>query len=448
MPGDASNGYEPVLRLFEDGRRAFGRGGGAYSAYVGGRKVVDAWGGTAGPGRPWERDTTAVIMSATKGLTSLCVQILVEEGRIDLDALVTDYWPEFGAAGKATTTVRHLMLHTAGLLGFPKPYEVLGWDGRGWDDYDAIARAFAAAPPSWQPGSKHGYHATSFGWLVGEVVRRVTGQTVGTFFRDRIGDPLGLDTWIGTPTSEVARVAHIIPTDPQLLPRWMRGFYRSTLALTCDETSLTGQSFLAGHGTGAVDQIEALMNTHAFLTAEFPSGNGTSTARSLARVFAMVGNGGTLDGQRVLAPETIDAFAERRMGLPDELGKEMKPPLLLRKAAGAEEPRAMGYLGNAVGSAPTPMMGPNPASFGVAGLGGQVAFCDQQHGIAAAYIRNDLALIDVFSADLTAELYKCAAAEGAVPAAVLTTSGSRVQRAVGRAGAAYLRRVQRRSATG
>jgi CubicO group peptidase (beta-lactamase class C family) len=384
-------------------------------------------------------------MSATKGLTSLCVQILVEEGRIDLDAPVTDYWPEFGQAGKAATTVRHLMLHTAGLLGFPEPYDVLGWDGRGWDDYDAIASAFAAAAPSWEPGSKHGYHATSFGWLIGEIVRRVSGRTVGTLFRERIGEPLGLDTWIGTPASELDRVAHVIPTDPELLPRMMRGSYRKMLALTCDETTLTGLSFLAGRGTGAVDQIATLMNTPAFLTAEFPSGNATSTARSLARVFAMVGNGGILDGHRVLAPETIDVFAERRMGLPDELAKEMKLPLPLRRAAANQEPRAMGYLGNAVGSAPTPMMGPSPASFGVAGLGGQVAFCDQQHGIAAAYVRNDLALVDVFSADLTAELYRCAAAQGVVPPSVIAPSGGRVQKAIGRAGAAYLRRVQQRA---
>jgi CubicO group peptidase (beta-lactamase class C family) len=338
------------------------------------------------------------------------------------------------------------MLHTAGLLGFPEPYEVVGWDGRGWDDYDAIARAFAAAAPSWEPGSKHGYHATSFSWLVGEVVRRVTGKTVGALFRERIGDPLGLDTWIGTPASEVARVAHVIPTDPELLPRVMRRFYRRTLALTSDERTLTGLSFLAGRGTGAVAQIETLMNTPAFLTAEFPSGNATSTARSLARVFAMVGNGGTIDGHRVLRPETIEVFAERQMGLPDELAKEMQLPLLLRKAAAAPEPRAMGYLGNAVGSAPTPMMGPNPASFGVAGLGGQVAFCDQQHGIAAAYVRSDLALIDVFSADLNAELYRCASAQGVVSQSVIAPAGGRIQQAIGWAGAGYLRRAQHRAA--
>ena len=442
---EAAPGYEPVLDLFARGQWALGRGGGAYAAYVDGEQVVDTWGGSARPGSPWQRDTLTVIMSATKGLVSLCVQILVDEGRIDLDAPVAEYWPEFAANGKEGTTVRHVQLHSAGVFGFADAQQLLRWDGSGWDDYDAIAAALAAAPPRWEPGSKHGYHATSFGWLVGELVRRITGQTIGSFFRERIGEPLALDTWIGTPEAALDRVAHVHPTDPDALPRWLSSTYRAMLAVARDPSSLTGQAFLGGNGTSMLDDLEQLVNAPAFLRAEFPAGGGTSTARSLARVFAMVAAGGELDSHRIVSSETIDAFAARTAPVVDELNRELDLPLLFRKATAAPAPIALGYLGNAVGSAPLAMMGPNPAAFGVAGLGGQVAFCDQQHGIAAAFVRSDLALLDTLSADLNACLYQCAARQGVVAPDVTAPHGSPVRRVAKGLGVRYLRRIQRRA---
>lgn len=445
MTFHSAPGYEPVLDVFAQGTWAFGRGGGAYAAYIGGEKVVDVWGGAARDSEPWQEDTLTVIMSATKGLVSLCVQILVEEGRLDLDALVSEYWPEFATAGKEATTVRHVMAHSAGVFGFPDAQRLLKSDGSGWDDYDAIATAFAAAPTRWEPGAKHGYHATSFGWLIGEIVRRITGQTIGAFFRERIGDPLALDTWIGTPPAEVDRVAHVYPTDPDALPRWLGSTYKAMLAVARDPRTLTGEAFLGGNGTSMLDDLEVLVNSPAFLRAEFPAGGGTSTARSLARVFAMVGAGGELDGHRIVGPETIATFAARTPARPDELNLELDLPLLLRKAAAAPTSSSLGYLGNAVGSAPVAMMGPNPDAFGVGGLGGQVAFCDQQHGIAAAYVRSDLALLDTLAADLTACLYECAARQGVVPHDLVARRGSPVARVLGGLGLRYLRSVQRRA---
>ncbi len=173
-------GFEPAREAFGQGATDLGDGGGAFCAYVEGVPVVDLWGGTARPGQPWESDTRAVLMSLTKGLAALCVQILVDRGQVDVDAPVSAYWPEFAASGKEKVLVRHVLTHTAGVLSFPGEPELLGLDGTGWDDYDAIADGLAAATPSWEPGTRFGYHALTFGWLLGEIIRRVSGRRVGS----------------------------------------------------------------------------------------------------------------------------------------------------------------------------------------------------------------------------------------------------------------------------
>src|SRR6266487_7188340 len=156
-------GFEPVRAAFEQGVSDLGDGGGAFCAYVDGVPVADLWGGTARPGEPWAYDTRAVLLSLTKGLTALCVQLLVDRGQVDVDAPVSAYWPEFAAGGKQGVLVRHVLTHTAGVLSFPGAQELLGLDGTGWDDYEAIAKGLAVATPSWEPGTRFGYHALTFG---------------------------------------------------------------------------------------------------------------------------------------------------------------------------------------------------------------------------------------------------------------------------------------------
>lgn len=443
----AAAGYEPVLAAFADRAALLGRGGGAFAASVGGRPVVDTWGGEARPGEPWAEGTTTVIMSATKGLASLCLQILVDQGRIDLDARVADYWPEYAQAGKEATTVRQVQLHTCGLLSFPGQRDLLRWDGTGWDQYDAIAAGIAAAPPAWPPGTKHGYHAVTYGWLVGELVRRVTGRTIGRFFRDEVGDPLGLDTWIGTPDSARDRVAEVWPIRSAGLPKFLRRLYDDAVELTRDETTLHGRVFMGGDGTSGIEALMGAIATPGFLAAEFPSGNGTSTARSLARVFAMLANGGELDGHRIVSPEVIARFGEPVGFLPDALAGELKLPWLLRRQQSAPVPRGMGYLGNVMGGPgglAMPFFGPNPRSFGVQGLGGQVAFADPDNRIAAGFVRSDLALIDVLCGELVAVLYDCARRVGDADPATLMAPPGAVARRVQRAGTAFMRRIERR----
>ena len=182
-------------------------GGAAFAATIDGQQVVSLWGGEARPGVPWREDTPATVMSVSKGFAALCVQVLVDRGLLDVDALVTDYWPEYGANGKQRTTVRHVLTHRAGVVGLPDSASLLGWDGSGWEDSDTIAVRLAAAVPAWEPGTAHGYHAVTFGWLVGELVRRVSGHTLGRIFRDEIADPLGLRTAIGVGPDRMADVA-------------------------------------------------------------------------------------------------------------------------------------------------------------------------------------------------------------------------------------------------
>ncbi len=310
-------GFEPVHKAFEQGATDLGDGGGAFSAYVEGVPVVDLWGGTARPGQPWASDTRAVLMSLTKGLTALCVQILVDRGQVDLDAPVSTYWPQFAAGGKEAVLVRHVLTHTAGVLSFPGAPELLGLDGTGWDDYDAIADGLAAATPAWQPGTRFGYHALSFGWLLGEIVRRVIGRRVGVFFREEVAEPLGLDTRIGTPPAEQRLVAHVRPFSFAGLPPQAEQAYEANQARIRDAGTLAGQAFAARNGTTIMDRLDEFFNNAHVLGLEIPASNGTSTARSLARLFAMLAMGGELDGVRLLSPQTVRAFGTVQVRRPD-----------------------------------------------------------------------------------------------------------------------------------
>ncbi len=209
--GEVVAGFEPVLEAFVDGIEDFGAGGGALAAYVDGQPVVDVWGGWTREGTAWERETLTTIFSTTKALATLCVQMLFDRGRLDLDARVADVWPEFGAAGKEHIRISHVLSHTAGVLAPLDPPGILSWQGHGWNDYERIAAGLAAAAPVVPVGATFAYQAFTFGWMLAEVVRRLSGDSIGTWFRREIAEPLGLDIWIGTPRSVQPRVARFIP---------------------------------------------------------------------------------------------------------------------------------------------------------------------------------------------------------------------------------------------
>ncbi|MHB8664072.1 MAG: serine hydrolase domain-containing protein [Acidimicrobiales bacterium] len=397
--GFVAPGFEPVAELLGTGalvrvgdreRRAdLGSGGGAVAAYVDGQCVLDIWAGQAAHGTAWDASTRAVIMSATKGLTTLCAHILHDRGELDLDARVTKYWPDFGAWGKERTLVRHVLSHRSGAIGVPGADRLLSWDGSGWHDTAAIASAIAAAPPAWEPGTRHGYHGVTYGWLVGELVRRVSGVSLGTFFESGVARPLGADCRIGTPEDVQATVARVI--------EWTSSRPGRLTAL--DPDSLAGRSVLAGPAgslfadeTGA-PRFASFMNTPAVLQAEIGSINATATARGLARVYAALAG-----GTELVSRESVARFSTEQV-----CGRDA--------VMGAPTRWAVGYTRESPAIAPgAPRQhGPHDEAFGHMGAGGQVGFADPVARVGFAFVRNHLEhqAVPLMGACLAAELYSC-----------------------------------------
>ena len=409
--GVVAPGFERVAEVMGDGatvvvgegerRRErpanFGDGGGAFCAFVDGECVVDLWTGWAGDGRPWSEATRGVIMSSTKGMTSLCAHLLEDRGDLDLDAPVVRYWPEFGQGGKASTTVRQLLSHQSGAIGLPGSDALLGWDGAGWDDTGAIAAAVAAGEPAWEPGTRHGYHGVTFGWLVGELVRRISGCSLGHFFETEVARPLGAVCSIGTPESEMASVATVMefPVKP--------GQERALTAI--DPASKSGRSVLAGaHGSLFADEegrprFADFMNTPQVLQAEIGALGATATARGLARIYAALA-----DGEELATRASIERFRVEQV-----CGRDAVMGVPTRWAVGYSlEPPAM------IPGIP-PMHGPNEGAFGHMGAGGQIGFADPTGRVGVGFVRNHLEnqALPLMGACLVDVLYSCAGRGGA-----------------------------------
>ncbi|MBW2713103.1 MAG: beta-lactamase family protein, partial [Deltaproteobacteria bacterium] len=273
--GHVAPGFEAVREAFLANFEHHGEVGAACALFAGGERVVDLWGGCADPesGRSWQQDSLQLVFSATKAATVVCLLRLVERGEVDLDAPVATYWPEFAAAGKGDITVRWLLSHRAGIPVIDATLtleEVYAWD--------PVIKALEIQAPSWEPGTTHGYHARTFGWAVGEVVRRVSGQPLGQFFAEEIAGPLGLDFFIGLPSSMESRCTRVLApvADPEA------GAEKPLLEIFGPETLLhrvlTGPSGLFGY--------DDMWNSRALHAAEIPSSNGICDARSLARFYA------------------------------------------------------------------------------------------------------------------------------------------------------------------
>jgi CubicO group peptidase (beta-lactamase class C family) len=362
--GTTDPGFEPVREAFARNFDEHGEVGAAVAVFLHGRPAVDLWGGTADPatGRAWERDTLQLVYSTTKGVTAACAHLLAQRGELDLDAPVATYWPEFAAAGKAGIPVRWLLTHQAGLPVLDEPVtaeQAITWH--------PLVEALAAQRPVWEPGTRAGYHATTYGFLVGEVVRRVSGRSIGRFLAEEIAGPLGLDLFIGLPEREWPRMSRLVEVAPDFdamagidltaLPEPMR----SALAPWIDPTSLARRSVRVI--SPPVDH-----DSPAGWAAELPSSGGITTARSLARFYAALI--GEVDGHRLLDDEHLaDATAERFAGT-DEV---------LRQPARA----ATGF------GLPTPgAFWRTPTAFGNTGRGGSIGLADPADGLAFGYVMN------------------------------------------------------------
>src|SRR6266567_2270232 len=302
--GEVAGFYDPQFeRVAEEFVRNFqerGEVGAAVSIIIEGEKVVDLWGGSADPAsnKPWVEDTIALVWSATKGATALCAHMLADRGLLDLDAPVVRYWPEFGQAGKEAIPVKMLLNHQSGLAAIREPLPP-----GAFCEWELMIKALEKEEPWWRPGSMHGYHGFTFGWLVGEVVRRVSGKSLGTFFREEVAEPLGLDFWIGLPEALENRVAFMFPADP---PDPSGPINPMMAAILADPTSVQALQLFntGGYVMPGPDGVFGF-NTRAAHAAEMGAVGAISNARGLAGMYAPLANGGSLKGVSLVNRDTL-----------------------------------------------------------------------------------------------------------------------------------------------
>jgi len=350
--------FEPVREAFAGNFAQHGERGAAVCLSVGGRVVVDLCGGWADEeaGRAWAPDTLVNMFSIGKAMTTVCALRLVSDGALDVDASVRRSWPEFAAGGKGDVTLRQVLSHQAGLPAIRHrlpPGAMLDWS--------AMCDALAAEVPWWEPGSAHGYHVNTFGYLVGEVVRRVSGQRMGRFFRERVAGPLEADVHFGLGSNHDDRVARFLGHDTPLPESQPDGL---TVEQLMEYNAYGNPSGLSGTG---------VVNTRAWRAAEIPSTNGYASARGVARVFQALAAGGSVDGVLLATADALAAAVEEQVSGPD---------LILHR------PSRFG-LGFQL-TQPERPLGPNPGAFGHFGAGGSVGFCDPAAGVAFGYVMNTM----------------------------------------------------------
>jgi CubicO group peptidase (beta-lactamase class C family) len=399
-----SPAFRALHDVFDTGLRKQRGGGAAFAATVNGEQVVSLWGGSARPGVAWRESTPAVVMSVTKGWAAMCIQLLVDRGQLSVDDLVADHWPEYACNGKERTTVRHVLLHQAGVVGLPGSEHLLSWDGRGWSDREAISAALASAAPAWEPGSASGYHAITYGWLLAELVHRITGRTLGEFFAAEVAGPLGIGTAIGVDEARMADVA-VVTGDSMRGPLLARPLMGKVAASMRDPRTLLGQAFLADGTRSIMDAAVDLLRLPVFFRAVIPSSNGISRGADLARLYAVLAN----DGQGLLSPGVVKAFAAPALDAEDAVFVRsctfLGGSLLTKRTRSV---RSLGYTLNEP-AAGKRRYGPDPRSFGSEGAGGQLAFADPGRRVSVGFVRSALSDSPAFALELVETLYRCLA---------------------------------------
>jgi CubicO group peptidase (beta-lactamase class C family) len=352
--GHVSSGFEPVEQAFRQNFIDGTEVGASCCVYLHGKPVIDIWAGVADSqtDAPWQEDTISIGFSVTKGITTIGALKLMEQGPLDIDKPIAHYWPEFGCAGKASITTRMVMSHRAGLAGIDGDLtleQVLAWE--------PVVSAIAAQKPNWQPNTTHGYHTRSFGWILGEIIRRITGKSAGQYLRESVTAPVDADFWVGLPEAQLSHCARLIPDTFKPAP----GVVPSALTVQ----SFTGPSNLFSYSE--------MWNDPVILQAEMPSSNGVGNARGLARVYAATF--GEVNGVRLLSDDTIAKATTVQSQGKDEIVMIdtsfglgfMLPPWLMQNNCG-------------------------PASYGHFGAGGSVGFADPEAGISFGYLMNKMSM--------------------------------------------------------
>lgn len=360
--GMADEGFGPVVDRFRRNFEELDELGAAFALYVGGERKVDVWAGVADAvsGREWDERTLQLVFSTTKGATALCVARLVQDGVLDYDRPVASWWPEFAAGGKDDITLGQLMSHQAGLPYVDAPLT--------FDDVIAVepvVEALAAQPPVWEPGTAHGYHALTYGWLAGEVVRRATGRSLGRWFAEEVAAPLGLEFWIGLPEAEEHRVSRLVAAPPP------RDAEELALMLQIMGPGTTGFKALTMNGAlmGLAAQDNPF-NSRAVHATEMPAANGITDARSLARLYAA--SVSDVDGARLVGPDVVERASAEAVRGPDA-------------ALVVESRFGLGFMLDGV---LTPLLGPR--SFGHAGAGGSLGYADPDTEVGYGYVMNQM----------------------------------------------------------
>ncbi len=361
MKLDAEELKDRIAPLFEENFTRFGELGAAVSVWQNGSPIVDLYGGFRDTRHehPWTSDTIVLVWSATKGIGSACVLHVLQEREIDINQRVAEFWPKFAQAGKEEITLAQLLSHQAGLCALDRRVDVL--------DYGAVIRALEEQAPLWPPGTAHGYHARTFGFLLDELVRCIAGKPLAEYWREVFGEPLKLDLWIGLPEKENPRVATMYAAKAGKPPE-PKQFYVDLIT----PGTLARKTFTSPYGLHAV----SAMNNTSVRAQPIVSFGGIGSAAALAKFYSVLANGGELDGQHFFSQETLRWMTTT---LADGIDRVFQIPTAF----------SAGFMKEAENSRRKIFHG-STFSFGHAGAGGSHAFVDPENKIAFAYVMNQM----------------------------------------------------------
>ncbi len=365
--GSADAAFQAVADEFTRNFAERGEVGASVCVSIGGETVADLWGGIADPetGKVWERDTVSIVFSCTKAATALCAHMLVDRGLLKLHAPVSEYWPEFAKNGKENTTVQMMLNHESAVPALRDPVR----EG-GFNDWDYMIKRMEDEEAFWEPGTRNGYHMVNFGWTVGELVRRVSGKSLGQFFREEVAGPLGADFWIGIPDDFDHDIAPIIP----FIPEPGMEFSPFTKKLMTEPTSIQALSLL-NHGGWTANQTEA----HK---AEIGGAGGISNARGQVAMYEPLANGGSINGVDIVSSERLAQM--ERVSTATQVDATLLTPT--RFASGFM--KSMDNRAYPGGDQMSAIIGER--AFGHVGAGGSIGFADPQYDLAFSYTMNKM----------------------------------------------------------
>jgi CubicO group peptidase (beta-lactamase class C family) len=361
MELDAERVRDRLKPLFQENFNKFGELGAALSVWQNGKPLIDLCGGFCDARRekPWTADTVVLVWSATKGIGSASLLHVLQQHKIEPDQRVAEFWPEFVGGGKDKITLAQLLSHQAGLCALDRRVDVL--------DYNAVARALEVQKPLWPPGTSHGYHARTFGFLLDELVRRIAGRTLSGYWRENLARPLRLDFWIGLPETENAGVAAVYAAKSGKPPE-PKQFYRDLVT----PGTLARRTFTSPYGLNVISK----MNDPHIRAEPIVSFGGIGSASALAKFYSMLANGGSLDGKSFFSEKTVEWMTTT---LADGIDRVFQIPTAF----------SAGFMKDSR-QAPRKMFGLSAISFGHPGAGGSQAFADPENKIAFAYVMNQM----------------------------------------------------------